>query len=124
MDDAFSAFTAFLIASLPLAVGVTKIVDFIRNLVDATATAPRWVWNLVALVVGVAFCVGWGFNLFTPLVAAVPALKDSHLADGVPGEVLSGIAVGAMAGFWHEKLDEWSARAKANKASVPSGYTQ
>jgi hypothetical protein len=121
MEEAFTAFTAFLIAALPIAVSVTKVVDLIRNLFGtAEPNIPRWVWNVLAFVIGVAFCLGWNFNLFEPLVAAVPALKDSDLGAGSFGEVLTGIAIGGMAGFWHEKLDEWSAIAKVNKANAPA----
>jgi hypothetical protein len=114
MEQAFAVFTTFLIAALPLAVGVTKIVDTIRNLLDPSDKFPKVAWNLVAIVIGVAFCLGWGFDIFTPLVQAIPAFKDSSLT-GSAGEILSGICVGAMAGFWHEKLDSWSAQAKALK---------
>jgi hypothetical protein len=120
VEAAFTTLTTFLIAALPLAVGVTKVVDAVRNLIDSDDSFPKFVWNLVAFVVGVAFCLGWNFNLFAPLVESIPALKDSGLADGTAGEVLTGVAIGAMGGFWHEKLDEWSAKAKAAKSGVPT----
>ena len=113
MEEAFGAFTAFLIAAIPLAVGVTKAVDTVRNATDPTDKFPPVVWNVLAMVLGVGLALGWNFNLFAPLIAAIPALEGSGLATGTAGEVLTGLAIGGMAGFWHEKLDEWSSRAKA-----------
>ena len=110
METAFAAFTAFLIAALPLSVGVTKVVDTIRNAVDPNAKFPKVTWNVAALVIGVLAALGFGFNLFVPLVAAIPRLENSGLATGTLGEVATGLALGAMAGFWHEKMAEWSAR--------------
>jgi hypothetical protein len=116
---ATAALTAFLIAALPVAVSVTKGTDLVRNLVDPTGTRlPKVLWNIVPFILGVGFCVGWNFNLFEPLVQAVPSLKDSGLGGGTFGEVATGLAVGGMASFWHEKLDDWSSRAKANRAAV------
>jgi hypothetical protein len=109
MDPVTGAFTAFLVAALPMAVLVTKGVDTIRNLVDPTARFPKVIWNVVAFVVGVAICLGWGFNPVAGLAAAVPALSNGSALTGTAGEILSGLALGAMAGFWHEKLDQWSA---------------
>jgi hypothetical protein len=120
MEDVFGAFTAFLVAALPLAVLVTKAVDTVRNLVGSV-TVPKWVWNVLALGLGVLLCLGWGFNLFDALTKAIPALAESDALSGTLGSVLTGLAVGAMAGFWHEKMDEWSSIAKANKTSVPTG---
>src|SRR5262245_50954102 len=106
MEAAFTVLTTFLIAALPIAVAVTKGVDTIRNLVDPQDKLPKVIWNLLAFVIGVLFCLGWNFNLFAPLVQAIPALKESGLANGNAGEVATGLAIGAMGGFWHEKLDE------------------
>jgi hypothetical protein len=118
MEAAFTVLTTFLIAALPLAVGVTKAVDMVRNLVDPSNKFPPVVWNVLAFVIGIAFCLGWNFNLFAPLVAAIPALKESGLATGNAGEVFTGIAIGAMGGFYHDKLKEWSYRAEAYKAGT------
>ena len=111
----FGVFTTFLVAALPLAVAVTKAVDTVRNAVDQAGRAPKVTWNLLAFILGIAICWGWGFNLFAPLVAAVPALKDTGIGEGTAGEILTGIAVGGLAGFYHERLDEWSSRAKAEQ---------
>jgi hypothetical protein len=121
MNEAFAAFTAFLITALPLAVGVAKVVDTIRNLFGtAEASVPKWVWNVLALVVGILTAVGFEINLLAPIAAAIPALKDWS-PDSTMAEILTGISIGAMAGFWHEKMDEWSAIAKANKLEAGTG---
>lgn len=119
MNEAFAAFTAFLIAALPFAVGVTKIVDTIRNLLGtAQANVPKVVWNLVALVVGVVLALAVEVNLLAPIAAAIPALKDWSPNETL-AQIVTGLSIGAMAGFWHEKMDEWSSKAKA--AAPPVG---
>jgi hypothetical protein len=120
LDMVIGAFTAFLVAAVPIAVLVTKVTDMVRNLVDPTATRlPKVTWNVVPFVVGAAICVGWGFNPVAALANTVPALADGfNSLDGIAGQLLSGLAVGAMASFWHEKLDEWSQRADLNRAAA------
>lgn len=115
MESVTAALTAFLVTAGPLAVLVTKGVDLVRNLFDPNAGAPKVVWNVVAFVVGVALCVGWQLNPVAGLAHTVPALMASTGLDGVVGQVLSGLVLGAMAGFWHEKLDQWSASADASR---------
>lgn len=110
---------AALVVAGPLAVGVTKVVDFIRNLADADNSAPPWVWNLLAFIVGIAVSLGWGINLVGALTAAVPALAESDVGKGTGGTILTGIVLGAMAGFWHEKMDQWSGWAASRRTVVP-----
>lgn len=113
METFGGVLTAFLIAALPLAVTVTKVVDTIRNLFgDAEARVPKVIWNLVALLVGVLIALGFEINLIAPVAAAIPGLKDWSPSSTM-AEIISGLAIGAMGSFWHEKLDEWSSRAKA-----------
>jgi hypothetical protein len=90
-----------------LSLGVTKVVDFLRNVLDKADTYPKYVWNIVAFVVGIAFAVGWHQNITEQLTALVPALADVQV-DGVPGEIITGIVIGGFAGFWHELLDALS----------------
>lgn len=124
METAFAAFTAFLIAALPFSVGVAKIVDTIRNaLGTAEPKVPKVVWNLVALVAGVIFALAFEINLIAPIAAAIPALKDWSI-DATAAEVATGLALGGMAGFWHEKMDEWSSRAKAARPPVVTAATK
>lgn len=100
-----------------LSLTVTKVVDFIRNATDKEDTFPKWVWNVVALVIGLGFALGWELNIAESLVALVPALAESTArVQGVPGEVLTGAVVGLSAGFWHEALDALSSMANRNNA--------
>jgi hypothetical protein len=114
---AIAALAALILVAGPLAVGVTKVTDFIRNAGDREDTWPTWVWNVVPMVLGVALCVGWGINLLAAVVAAVPALSDQAGTQDTLGQVLTGVIIGAMAGFWHGKLDQWSAWAEAERMS-------
>jgi len=118
MEGVVAVFTAFLVAAVPLALLVTKAVDLARNLFDKADSAPKWVWNVVAFIVGLVICLGWQFNYVTALADAVPALSGSTTLDGVAGQIITGLSVGAMASFWHEKLDQWSSVAKTNKAEM------
>jgi len=120
VDNVLGVFTAFLAAVVPLALLVTKGVDFLRNLLDKGDTWPKWVWNLVAFGLGILMCVGWEFNLISAIASSIPALADNTALNGFWGQVVTGMAVGATAGFWHEKLDEMSSNAKAARASVPT----
>jgi hypothetical protein len=92
-----------------LSLTVTKVVDLIRNLVDQNDSAPKWVWNVAAFGVGVAFCLGWEKNLTADLMRLVPALaRDTDGLGGVLGQVVSGFMLGGFAGFGHELLDRLS----------------
>lgn len=106
-----------MIAALSLT--VTKVVDLIRNAFDKNDTAPKWFWNVAALVVGLAFALGWQLNVVVALVGLVPALVGHASAvTGVSGQALSGIIVGLSAGFWHELLDALSSVANRNNATA------
>jgi hypothetical protein len=108
--------TAFLVAALPLGVTVTKVVDFVRNLLGAAEpNVPKWVWSLLALVVGVVIALGFEINLIAPIAAAIPGLKD-WTPSSTAAEIITGLAIGAMGSFWHEKLSAWSAQSKAGTA--------
>ena len=58
MFDAFgAALAAALVVAGPVSVAVTKLVDFIRNLFgDREPSMPSWVWNVLAMVLGVLIC--------------------------------------------------------------------
>jgi hypothetical protein len=111
MEQVFGVFTAFLIAAGPLAVGVTKAVDLTRNLVDKNDSLPKFTWNIEAFVLGVGLAVGWAYNLVAAVAHQVPALSTSTALDGTAGQIITGLAIGAMAGFWHEPLSGWGAKA-------------
>ena len=88
--------------ALPLAVTVTKVTDFVRNLLGkAEAKVPKWAWNLLALVLGVIIALGFEINLIAPIAAAIPALKD-WTPDSTMAAILSVLAIGAMVTWWHE----------------------
>jgi hypothetical protein len=102
-----------------LSLTVTKVVDFIRNLVDKGDTKPKWFWNVAALVVGLAFALGWQLDISEAVLKLVPALSENadRLA-GISGQILSGVVIGMAAGFWHELLDALSSVANKNNATV------
>jgi hypothetical protein len=107
---AAAAVTALVLLAWPISVGVAKVVDFIRNLFGNRETSvPPWVWNAVAFVVGIGAALGWGINLLSAIVAAVPALADKAGTNDTLGQVLTGILIGGMAGFWHDKMAQWAA---------------
>lgn len=114
--------TAFLALSLT----VTKAVDFVRNLPffkneDGTAKLKgSFVWNVVALVIGLAMCVGWEINLAESAAKLVPALADMAAKfAGTAGEVLTGIAVGlGGSALFHEVLDSLSSYANRNNTEA------
>lgn len=112
--EVFSPVAAALFAALvlagPIAVVVTKVVDFIRNLFDTSHRAPSWVWNLVALGTGLVVAFLFGINLLHAIVAAIPALSDRAGTQDVLGQALTGLMLGAMAGFWHDKMAQWSSQ--------------
>jgi hypothetical protein len=114
LEAVFGVFTTFLVAAIPLAVGVTKAVDLVRSLADPTARLPKATWIVAGFVGGLGLALGWQFNLVSTLSHAVPALADSSRFDGVTGQILTGLAIGGMSSFWHEKLDQWSGTAKVN----------
>lgn len=122
MEGALEALVAFVIAVGPMAITVTKIVDTIRNAFDSGGSAPPVVWNLTAFAVGVGVALLWQFNFVIPLLQAVPALANhtSNL-EGIAGQVLTGLGIGAVASGWHEKFDELSSKAKLNRLHAPTG---
>lgn len=111
---------AVLSTFLVLGAVVTKSVDLIRNLVDKDDSLPKATWNFVALLVGVAYCVGWQIDAAASLLALVPALAEqSSRLTGVAGQVITGLLAGGAAGFLHELFDNLSSGAslKRSKAS-------
>lgn len=117
MEDVTGALLALLATALPLAVLVTKAVDTTRNLIDKDDKLPKATWNVAAFVFGLALALGWQFNLASALAAVVPSLQNTTSLDGVAGQLLTGLAIGAMASFWHEKLSEWSAASGVTETS-------
>jgi hypothetical protein len=119
-------FGTVLLAIAAMSLTVTKVVDFFRNVFDRSgALKGSWVWNAVALGVGLAFALGWQLNVAEALVGLVPALAShTGMVSGVSGQVLTGFVVGLGAGFWHELLDALSSIANRNNAAVPTAVSQ
>jgi hypothetical protein len=101
-----------------LSLTVTKVVDFIRNAADKNGKlVGSWVWNVAAFGGGVAFALGWQLNIGPALASLVPALaSDAATLQGLAGQVLTGLMIGAGAGFWHEVLSAWSSVQTKNEA--------
>jgi len=112
MDDVFALLTAAAVAFGPLSIAVTKLVDMLRNLVDEDNSWPKWSWNILAFVLALAVCVLWQLNVLEPLVNQIPALSSADVS-GTLGYILTGLGVGAMASYWHERMDKASSEAKA-----------
>lgn len=108
MENVFGLLTAVAVAFGPLAVGVTKLVDGARNILPG---GPKWLWNVLAFVIGVLVCVAFQIDALAALVAQVPAFGDKTL-DPVVSQVLTGLGVGGMSSYWHERMDLASSRAK------------
>lgn len=118
VENPFAATVSALVAALvlagPVSIAVTKLVDFLRNLLDENNSFPPWVWNVAAFVIGIAVCLGWGINLMDGIVSTIPALAEGDTLTGTAGTVLTGLLVGGAAGFWHGKLQQYK-----NTAPVP-----
>jgi hypothetical protein len=107
---AIAALTAALVVAGPVAVAVTKVVDFVRNLFgDREPSVPGWVWIALAWVVAFAMCFGWNINLANVIVQAVPALANSDVLAGSAGTAVTAAGVAGMASFWHDKMAQWAA---------------
>lgn len=108
-------FTAFLVAIGPLALGITKLVDFVRGF-DATDSWPKGLWIALSMVFGVIYCLLTAANMVN-LISGLRPEVQGHLT-GTWGQVVTGIAVGGVASFWHEHLDKTSGLAKQAHASA------
>lgn len=104
MDSAAGTLTAVAGVGLIL----TKLVDTLRNMFDQTDTWPKWVWNLLALGMGVGAALVWGLD------ATNLGVADTDLQVWA-GQVLTGLGIGATASGWHEVLDNISAGATAKR---------
>lgn len=91
---------------------VTKVTDFIRNLFDKNDSLPKWVWNVVPLGLGVATALLYELN-YSDLIPNLPPKLQG--LEGVSGQIVTGLALGAVASFWHELMDYWSSSAKLKK---------
>ena len=92
-----------------LALVVTKVIDFIRGIADKDGKIPTWCWNVLSLVIGVAYCVLWQVDLSASLFKLIPALATTTLA-GTFGYILTGLTIGAMSGFFHDVISTIQAK--------------
>lgn len=126
MENVTGIFVTFLTATVPLALLTERVTAGIRLVFNRNKNAEEVnnagnpLWIAAPFVIGLALCIGWQYNFVGPLARGVPALSNSSTFDGVAGQVLTGLFVGALAGPLHEKIDEWNARKKANRA-IASG---
>ena len=109
--------TAFLLAVGPIAIMVTKLVDFVRNAFDKQGTWPKWSWNVLSFGLGVAYSLLTATNFINLVQGLNPGVTGK--LTGTWGQVVTGLAIGGTASFWHEHLDATSQKASALAAEVP-----
>lgn len=102
--------TVLAIGSL-YAVGVTKAVDFVRTAFDRESKAADWVWIALAFAFGVGLALvlrAQLANLALASLASSLAAKGAEVhpvhLNSVLDEVLTGLAIGGAASFWHHGL--------------------
>lgn len=106
-------FTAFLVAVGPIAIGITKLVDLTRNTLDKNDDpAWKWLWNVEAFALGILYALVTGSNFVALINGLSPELSER--LGGFPGQVLTGIALGGVASFWHEQMDKKKTMAVAS----------
>ena len=99
---------ALVAASTAFALTITKIVDFVRNMVPKKHQASlKWLWGGAALVLGVAAAFIFEINVFADV--------SNSRAEGFLGMLLTGLGIGATGSAWHEVLDAFSSSAKRSK---------
>jgi len=92
-------------AVLALTATVERGVTFLRSLKMLSWVPGNW-WPIFAMAGGAIFCLGWQINLTSQAMVLVPALADNTSKfQGLAGQVLTGLTVGALAGPLHELVD-------------------
>lgn len=116
----FALITGVAVAFGPLAIGVTKLVDGLRLLVDRTPETPwpGWVWIGAAMVISIAACLGFQINVADALIQQIPALNGSTILTGVWGQIVTGVGVAGMASYWHETMALKAAATAAHTAAA------
>ena len=105
-----------LTSTTAFAILITKLVDFARNAFDSGQKAPKWVWNVLPLVLGLGMALAFGLDVFQMF---------EHNATGQwAGRLLTGLGIGATGSGWHEVLDAISGTAKATHASAAAAAPQ
>jgi hypothetical protein len=118
----FALIAGLVVTFGPLAIGLTKLVDGIRSIVDRTPESPwpDWVWIVVAFVIGIGVCLGFEINVADALIQSVPAFDQSTALEGVWGSVFTGAGMAGMASYWHSSMKLKSAHAAEAKANAVS----
>jgi uncharacterized membrane protein YdcZ (DUF606 family) len=95
-----------------LAIVVTKLVDLVRKL-DKQQKQPKGLWIALAMAIGVAIALFYEVNVLAEL-----GLDPSSRLQGIFGQVLTGLLVGAFGSGWHEVFDALSSLAKMGRAGA------
>jgi hypothetical protein len=116
----FGVLTGIVVTFGPLAIGVTKLVDGLRLLVDRTPDTPwpGWVWVLAAMGISVVTAVLFEVNVADALIKTVPAFNQTTALEGTWGMVVTGIGMGGMASYWHETMALKAAKTAESKANT------
>jgi hypothetical protein len=105
-----------------IALTIEKIVSFLRNAFGKDAQGadkyPTWVYNVLALAIGVGAVIGWpDLNLAPAVVAQIPRFAATHALDGTSGQVLTGLIAGAATGFWYAAFQALEASVHRNRGT-------
>lgn len=116
----FGLIAGIVVAFGPLAIGLTKLVDGIRAVVDRSPDSPwaDWVWILVAMGIGVGAAVGFEINVASALIKTVPAFNQTSALEGVWGQIVTGVGMAGMASYWHSNMKLKSSKAAESKANA------
>jgi hypothetical protein len=109
---------AFIVAVAFWPMVVTKLTDLVRNAFDQADRAPKWLWNVVSLGLGVAVALLYELN-YAELIPNLPPKLQG--ATGVTAQVLTGLGIGAIGSFWHETMDLFSSKAKSGRMTGTQG---
>ncbi len=108
---------ALAVAFGPGAMGITKIVDFIRGF-DKGDTWPKWSFILMAFAVAALICFGFEVNIIGGFFKELPAFSGSSALDGWAGQALSAVGLAGASSYWHERMDLASSAAKTDEVIV------
>ncbi len=94
---------ALAVAFGPGAMGITKIVDFVRGF-DKGDTWPAWIWIAAAFIIALVICLGFEVNIIGGFFKELPAFSGSSSMDGVAGQVLTAIGLAGASSYWHGRM--------------------
>lgn len=108
---------ALAVAFGPGAMGITKLVDFVRDF-DKGDTWPKFVWIALAFVIALVICLGFQVNIIGGFFKELPAFQGGTQLDGVAGQILTAVGLAGAASYWHERMDLASSAAKTDDVIV------